>query len=60
MRNLATILLLKFKSYYVSGTKVFLRIYTEKYADFCIQSASRIQVLGVKKRFIANVFSDTK
>ena len=61
MRNLTAILPLKSKSYYLSGTKVFLRINEEiyRYTDICIQCASR-QFLAVKKWCSANVFSDTK
>ena len=47
------------KSYYAFGTKLFLRRYTEIYGHLlsnCFMNA----VLGVKKRWNANVFSDTK
>ena len=60
MKKLATVLPSKLESYYVSGTKGFFRIYIQKYTDICIQSASRIQVLGVKKWCSANIFYDTK
>ena len=54
------------KSYYVSGTETFLRRYTEifrhiqRYTDISLQSASRMQFLGIKKWCSANVFSDIK
>ena len=59
MRNLAKILPLKSKSYYVSGAKIFWRRCTKIYRH-CISSSSRMQFLGVKKWCSANVFSDTK
>ena len=40
--------------------KMFPYGYIQKYTDICIQSASRMQFLGVKKWCSANDFSDTK
>ena len=53
------------KSYYISGTKIFLQRYTDygdiqKYTDICFQSASKMPFLAVQKWCSANVFSDTK
>ena len=59
MRNAATILHLRSKSYYASGQK-FHYVDIQKYTDICFQRVSSMQFLSVRKWCIAIFLSDTK
>ena len=59
MRNAATILHLRSKSYYASGQK-FHYVDIQKYTDICFQRVSSMQFLSVRTWCIAILLSDTK